>query len=94
MLSKLAGQKIGNMLRMGALAGLLVVVAGCGSTPAVQPTTGPTGTIPPITAPTIAPTEVEATVEVASPTAPAVGHPFRSRRPPHPRTLPPLPPWR
>ena len=57
-----------NSLRMGALAGLLVVVAGCNSAPASVPTVIPTVTIPPITAPTIEPTEAAPTVDVASPT--------------------------
>ena len=71
MSSKLAAQRISNALRVGTLAGLLTVMAGCNS-PAVQPTAvNPTSTVPPITAPTIVPTEAP-TLEAASPTlAPA-----------------------
>ncbi|HKP53802.1 MAG TPA: sialidase family protein [Chloroflexia bacterium] len=75
MLSKLAGQKISDALRIGALVGLLAVVAGCNTTSGGQPTNVPTGTAPPIAAPTIMPTEVAATAEVASPTIPAAETP-------------------
>jgi len=68
MLSNRFARKISGAFRVSALAGLLVVVAGCGNTPA-QPTAVPSATPPPISAPTEVPTEAAPTEVPATPTA-------------------------